>query len=386
MATVYFGAYKPIVAHTGNWQALNQWYSTPGNDNSKSANYNAVFLNRFPTTADEIYFFQPVTSNVGVYNTSTQTWTTDGIWPGTVNYLMANGVGIWTGSITQYQYIDPNNVNYPFTYNQVLVGNAANTLPEIRGTYQYLHMKGGLISNTNVNGAVTMYGGRITAPFTNRLASLSVYSENVSITNPIKTSYLSLWGTANIANGIASCSSFFTYSDNVKVSSDISTANTGCLNYGIGGGTFSNTNPWIFGNTTTSVFAVTFGTGYYANNFVTNKNITIYSSFRSNDFRKVITFEAPNEGNRTNGARDMVFNGLINILPTTGNTNTGVIFVGAGTYSPNVNVYVTQVGSNTTILKNDWPKDYGFGIIGGFKPNIRIVNIPPGTDILNSQI
>jgi hypothetical protein len=39
------------------------------------------------------------------------------------------------------------------------------------------------------------------------------------------------------------------------------------------------------------------------------------------------------------------------------------------------------------ILKSDWPKDYGFNDkLNSFTPKIKLLNVPPGTDILNSQI
>jgi hypothetical protein len=402
MATIYFGAEVPIVSHTGNWQSLNQWYSDPGA--SGGYGYPATYLNRFPLITDTIYFFQQVTSNVGVYNTGTSTWTTDGIWPGPVRRLMSIGTGIWTGSIDSdyVPIVVPDNNPYNLLQDkQWLIGNAANTLPEIRGSYGLINMKGGLISNISTNGNVRILGGRITSPFANTLAGLYIFDGSVSITNPIKTTALYLYNTANVANGIASCTQLFTYGDNIKVSADISTSNTGCLWYRLSGGTFSNTNPWIFGRPTQTVMAVTFGDYGTFSNTTINRDITIYSSDTlgnrnygiigtNSGLVKFYTSYSSFGVQYGNGSSNTVFNGLITVLPTSGNSNTGQIVHDGGltgVYSPNVNVYVTQVGSNTMILKSDWPKDYGFNDkLNSFTPKIKLLNVPPGTDILNSQI
>ena len=411
MAQIYFGSYNPLAPHTGNWQQLNQWYATTGSLDSKSGSYTPIYLNRFPLANDSIYCLQQVTSNVGVYNTSTQTWSTDGIWPGQIDRLMANGVGIWTGRVdSQDVPIVPYDENTPYPRDNVyyaiqnklwLVGNAANTLPEIRGSYGIVNMKGGLISNTSSSGRIRIAGGRITAPFTNTLTELTIYDSSVSIINPIKTYSLYLYNTANVANGLASCTQLFTYGDNVKVSADISTANTGCLWYRLSGGTFSNTNPWIFGRPTQTVMAVTFGDYGTFSNTTINRDITIYSSDTlgnrnygiigtNSGLVKFYTSYSSFGVQYGNGSSNTVFNGLITVLPTSGNSNTGQIVHDGGltgVYSPNVNVYVTQVGSNTMILKSDWPKDYGFNDkLNSFTPKIKLLNVPPGTDILNSQI
>ena len=373
MANFYFGALVPLSPHNGDWQNLTQWYSDPGIPDFYYPT-NGTQATTFPTSSDLVYFNQPVKSNVSTYSGTypSGSWSTDNTFSGNTWNLYTQGVGIWTGQST---------IGYITGSNQVgmtINGNGTNSLPVINGTFIStgsgdLRFYGGTLISPIINSIpVYFYSGIIKSIFT---GATSVYIDgNTSIYNPIKATTLQFSSscTSNIANGIIQCSQLIQFSPNVTILSDISTANTTCTNYDIAAGTFSNTNPWIFGNTSTGATVTIQYTGLKSP-YTINKNITIYP--------KSVTYL---------GSANMVFTGLINIIPPTGQNYLNVssnVVCGGGTYSPPGIFYIntTSNGSNILIAGNNFVQDYGFIQNGKFIANTALLNIP-ATDILTTQL
>jgi hypothetical protein len=375
MGIVYFGANVPQFEHNGNWQDINQWYSDGGYASSKSGEP-SVLLGRFPNPAtDRVWCLQYITSNVGVYNTGTSTWTTDGIWPGEMIGLYADKVGIFTGAVATGNYSE-------------IRGNSSNTLPELRGAIGAggLTVRGGLVSANIFPGAYVTFlnGAKITSTFANTAGRITI-SGGPSIYNTIRTEQLFLESGANVANGIAKCSWFRTQGRDISVYSDISTSNTGCLKYDIGGGNFLNTNPLIFGNTTHAATVAIQPTTEYIYSYVYydttyNQSFTIYGRTSS------ITYFGSPEVYSTSA--NTIFNGLITFIPITGQANSGKIRVYNGTYSPNVFINLSSYGvsTNTKIANTGLPDDLTFLTYGKFEPKVKLLNVSPGVDITSTQI
>jgi hypothetical protein len=380
MANFYFGAAVKTSPYNGNWQDLTQWYSDPGIPDNYSPT-NGVPATTFPTSSDTVYFYQNVTGNVATYSGTypSGSWSTDNTFSGDTINLHTVGVGIWSGRLKGGYF----GTGTPWGELNI-VGNSSNTLPIINGTFgvvspgSYFNVRflGGVLSSNLTNSAndsCFFYNGVVKSTFD---TPIGVYIDgNTTFYNPIKGKYISIASTctSNIANGIQYCSgTFYQYSSNVSISSDISTANMGCTNYQIFAGTFSNTNPWIFGNTSTGA-TVTINYQNLKTPYTINKNITIYPA-----------------GTTTLGAANMVFTGLINIVPPPGQNYLKVssnLVCNGGTYSPPGIFYIntTPNGSNILISGNNFVQDYGFIRNGIFIANTVLLNIP-ATDILTTQL
>ena len=191
MATVYFGCLHPLAAYTGDWTALNQWYSDQGSGapDKLSSPTPGTYLGRLPTPADTIELWQSPTTNVTA-------------WSGAIVCANGNGViissGTWSGAISGGLEISG--------------GTFTNTCTI---TCNSLTVKGNPTFNQALNaGMLTIESGIV------RIGTVSALI---------------------ISGG--------------TITSDISTAVTGGNFYEISGGTFSHVAPWVFGAITANAGA-----------------------------------------------------------------------------------------------------------------------------------
>lgn len=186
------------------------------------------------------------------------------------------------------------------------------------------------------------------------------------------------------------------------IGADISTAATNCAKFNIFGGTFTHPNSWVFGsanvaanisigadiiylgsnpNLVTSYTATTLG--------IFNKDITIYSNTLNNNrvYLNIIEFYN-GYGIASSAAQYTTFTGVINILPTTGQSRP-YFYVGGGDYRPTVTVAAIASGTNYSLTSSQLPFDWGFYRAErpqAYSPTIYVTGLPSGVDILATGI
>jgi hypothetical protein len=436
MADLFFGAYNPNYPHNGNWQDINQWYTGPGDGNYYYP-VPATNASNFPIAGDRVFFLQEVLSNVatwsGIYPSGS--WSTDNTFSGTTTGLKARGVGIWTGQA------DGENI--------YIYGNSGNTLPWLNGTFDsmdyatgdrtMLRMYGGICSSPFVDGMdLEFHYGTVKSSYASQLKRLTIYPDGGagSFYNPIKADYILIYNSSansciNLANGIQTMNTFYCYANTI-IPTDISTPNTGCKDFGITDGTFTNTNPWIIG--TSNIQATFFYADSYLRpnaNWVLDRDIivvnasyitisrprTIYTgniTISNTSTSIVIGGDASSRSGGSNvatynpkstiypsntlvyfylGGYNTTFNKLINIIPVAGGLTaaqtSAILTCVGGTYAPPDKIYIntSQQGSNTIVQSKDFLLiDCGFSTKGTFKANVEFINIPPATDVLSTHL
>jgi len=214
-------------------------------------------------------------------------------------------------------------------------------------------------------------------------------------------------GNLTIENCVFPGNFVFTYAPRSKLSitynsviaTDISTPTTNCYDYTLNSGTYTNSNDFIFGSSTTAA-NVKIGCNTHFNyspqpyittieKLDTNKNITIYSNSTKSVYFNYASngLYNPYNNDRVDPLNFATFGGLINILTTTGGTAVTPSVQG-GRYTPTKTIPAYKTGSDYRISAADFPSSYGFGLNGSssYSPTLFISNLPSGIDVLAASV
>lgn len=179
------------------------------------------------------------------------------------------------------------------------------------------------------------------------------------------------------------------------ITQDISTSVINCYDYRIFSGTYTNSNNWVFGDSTTPAL-INIGTDitykgdispyFFLETLNTSKNITIYS----NSTKQIIFNYPENYGYNTTAAdarKYGKFSGLITILKTT-TGNIAPVYVRGGQYLPIVTIPTSNSNSKFILSYSNWPASYGFGqdSYSIFDPTIYVNNLPSVIDTVATQL
>jgi hypothetical protein len=239
--------------------------------------------------------------------------------------------------------------------------------PNLPGTL-YVSGTGSVSGSYQVNCSVISISNSGSLSFPTANVSSIYISNNGTCSANIKFgSQLFISNTANVSGTITINSSqaySLSISGNPKITADISRPVMGRVRYiDIIGGVFTNTNPWVFGDTS-----------YVSNvnlSVTTSKDITIYG--RANVGSNFYT--------RFTGG---TYTGNLTLIPISGQTKVSTSFTGVCTYSPAATINVVSVGNVYSIASNSLPASYGFDTGGTFSPRLTLLGLP--VDILGAQI
>ena len=180
------------------------------------------------------------------------------------------------------------------------------------------------------------------------------------------------------------------------ITQDISTSVINCYNYGIFSGTYTNSNNWVFGDSTTParvnigsdrIYNGNLSPYYFLETLNTNKNITIYSNSTKGilfNYSDVYPDYYSTPAEKRNYGK---FSGLITILKTTTGNN-ALVSVGGGQYKPTVTISTSNSNSKFILSYSNWPASYGFGrdSYSIFDPTIYVNNLPSVIDTVATQL
>lgn len=387
MADIYFGAAVPVVAHNGNWNDVNQWYSSPGNQDYKSGDTPGTPLARLPLMTDVCILVQYVTTGV-VARVLTLTGSSSGIWTGNLN--VAAQFGAWnqagvddpgatwsgTGITPAYFNVGSGIVNLNFTNSAAISGGTLN------GTVTNCSNITGGTFNSSVSGQITVNGNPV---FNGPLTLIALTLQSGTFTKAITSWATSGQGRISIGGGTynspsspTSNLSQFSISGGTMAQNIFTSAYAVLNTVSIHGGTLSftgNIQIGAPGRASTVRVNTLFASPQFAG---TDKNITIYANITNST-------TGTQWGNIPNSASAGVYTGVITILSSTGLGNV-INTINGGTYTPPVQIFpITNVayGTGKGVAAADaltFHKNWGFATF-----NHRVA-ISGSSDILQSGL
>jgi hypothetical protein len=399
MADIYFGASAPVVAENGNWNDVNQWYSNPGNNDSK-AYQPGTLLGRLPLLTDTCYLVQIVTSGVAA-RVFAITGVNNGVWTGNLRVYVNEGGGggtglndpaaTWSGAAVPDIYLNVISgvVNFNFSVPYQVSGGTINgtvtsAISITGGTFNntvtnVTSLQGGTFNGT-VSGAINISAGN--PIFNGSLVNISALQLGTGVTfTKAITSWASgnsgsiglLGGTYNSPSTPTANLGFCNILTGTMAQNIFTPAYTSLSSVTILGGTLSfagDIQVGAPGRAGTLNINSTFNP--YGPRFTgTDKNITVYGSSSSN----LINFGSV-------GIDAGTYTGLLTFLPFTG-TAAALYQVRGGTYTPPVQIlplinvaYGTGKGINPTQIYQSY----------GFATFTQRLSVSGSSDILQSEL
>jgi hypothetical protein len=397
MATIWFGAQVPIITENGNWNDVNQWYSDPGNSESKS--YRAgVLLGRLPLMTDTCIFAQSVTSGVAarvfaITGVNNGVWTGDlnvdedqgannnagvndpgATWSGTfgANFYLNIGSGVVNFNCNRAKLISGGTINGTVSYPAIITGGTFNGTVSNIDTY----VSGGTF-NGNVSGSLKIQGNPVFNGSLVNIGLLQIISGTFTktITSWSGGSIQMLGGTYNAPSTPTAGLTFFYLAAGTMAQNIFTSAYTQLGTVSIQGGTLSFTGDIQVGapGRQGTLVVNTYNNPYGPRFVGTDKNITVYGSSSSNSI--LFGSAAPLYDAGT-------YTGVLTFLPFTG-TATPLYTVVGGSYTPPVQILPlinVAYGTGKGISAPSIYQNYGFATF------TQRLSVSGSSDILQSEL
>lgn len=370
MGIVYFGAQYAGTPPNGNWQDINQWYSSQG-EAGEGYFYPATPLGRFPNPAtDSVFMTQYVTSLAGTYNTTTNAWTT----------------GTYAGPIVYGRFDDPN-----CTWS----GTLTNLAQFYRGTFTgnlsgltSLGIYGGTFTNTVIfptTGTGWSFGeydsvGGVTPNTFTLPTGFSITDANyIEVYRSMTINFPITWTTSTGQRKLAVYSGQLTKQFPV-FTRDMSTAATGCRDYFLIGSARSGMPnvPLNLSTLFTNSATFTIGTPTEAAAFTfydiqATRPTVVYTGLRE-DWSRAGNFDSNYFGQ---GYLSYVYSQFQLLTPqgyTIGVVGASPFMTATYVVTATVAISLSTQGTKTIVDLNTLPYGYSFGpvYLGGFSPTINL--------------